>query len=142
MRNRLLISALGAAALAGAAALFLAPRPAAPDRPQTVHAGLAAEAALVARAGDVLFKTDGGLWGRIADSFSEQGEGFGHVGLVAESVGGALVVIHAGGDPVSSEGRVQETPLEEFLATSKAAALYRPALSDAERAGTLAFAAG
>lgn len=95
----------------------------------------------IARAGDVVFKSEGGLWGRIADSFSARGEGFGHVGLVATDAAGALVVIHAGGDPVSRAGRVQATAFADFLKASKMAALYRPALDEAGLAAALAYAA-
>lgn len=87
-----------------------------------------AEARASARPGDVLFKNGGGIWGALAARFSENDDGYGHVGIVSIAADGGLVVIHAGGDPVTRNGRVQETGLDEFLGASKAAALYRPLL--------------
>jgi hypothetical protein len=139
MRRRFVI--FGAAALLGVAAAF-APIPGGQSEKNASSeaTALVEDAARLAKAGDVLFKSDGGLWGRLADSFSRSHPGFGHVGLVAIGADGALSVIHAGGDPISREGRVQETPLEAFLARATIAALYRPSLSADEAATSLAFA--
>lgn len=135
MRGRLI---LAAAALTGAAWFTLRAK----DEPadEAPAPALAAEALELARPGDVVFKADGGVWGRLADSFSDDGEGYGHVGIVSAAADGALRVIHAGGDPLSREGRVQETPLTDFLGAAKIAALYRPVLAGEALDRALAFA--
>jgi uncharacterized protein YycO len=86
---------------------------------------LAGEALTAARPGDALFKRASGFWGRLAASFSDNSDGYGHVGIVAADAAGRLVVIHAGGDPATRNGRVQATPLADFLYGAKGAAIYR-----------------
>ena len=87
-----------------------------------------ADIALQARPGDVLFKSDaGGFWGNMARAFSKTDDRYGHVGVVVGSPSGGHHVIHAGGDPVSREGRVRSDPLRTFLEGVEDAALYRPA---------------
>ena len=98
------------------------------------------EAGDAAQPGDVLFKSGGGLWGRLAANFSETDKSYGHVGVVARDAQGALIVIHAGGDPVSGEGRVMTDAFEHFLGASDRAALYRPRLAGDERDGFIAYA--
>lgn len=93
-----------------------------------------------ARAGDVLFKSGDGFWGVMAARFSRENEGFGHVGLVVAGEDGALAVIHAGGDPLAGDGRVQRARLDDFLRRSTSAALYRPRLDEAALALALAYA--
>lgn len=101
---------------------------------------LVAEARARALPGDVLFKDGGGLWGSLAAGFSENDDGYGHVGLVAAGADGGLVVIHAGGDPATPSGRVQEASLDFFLRSARAAALYRPKIDSARAGAALAYA--
>ncbi len=132
--------AVAALAAGGGAALVL--QRASADVARTpVPQELLEQALAAARPGDALFKDGAGLWGRLAAQFSENRDGFGHLGLVARDGNGRLIVIHAGGDPVSGEGRVQETLLADFLAQSRAAALYRPRISAAASGEALAYAA-
>lgn len=98
------------------------------------------EARLAARPGDVLFKSGGGMWGVLAANFSTRDRTYGHVGVVAEGAGRGLVVIHAGGDPVSRQGRVMASPFDEFLGASSRAALYRPRLDQPHVAAFIAAA--
>ncbi len=81
------------------------------------------------------------FWARLAARFNADGEGFGHVGIVAAGDDGALIVIHAGGDPARADGRVQEAELTAFLATAREAALYRPLADEAGIAALIAYAA-
>lgn len=91
--------------------------------------------------GDILFKSAaGGFWGNLAGAFSENDGRFGHVGIVARSGAGALTVIHAGGDPVSREGRVRADPIGHFLEGVSAAALYRPGTAGMDLAPMLVYA--
>jgi uncharacterized protein YycO len=87
----------------------------------------------------VLFKSARGLWGALAAGFNADGEGFGHVGMIVETQEGALAVVHAGGDPATPSGRVQESSLDLFLADAKSAALYRPSLTEGEIVREVAF---
>lgn len=135
---RLLIAA-GAAILLAAGFLLARPGPSA--SPAETGALIAAARA-EARPGDVLFKSGDGFWGAMAARFSRSDEGFGHVGLVAPGEDGALVVIHAGGDPLAGDGRVQRASLDEFLRRATSAALYRPALDEAALGAALAYAEG
>jgi hypothetical protein len=109
-----------------------------------VEAGAPLELIAGARAaalpGDVLFKKGRGFWGSLAARFSDNADGYGHVGLVARGADGALIVIHAGGDPVTRDGRVQKTGFDDFLGSSMAAALYRPHQDDVNAAAALAYA--
>jgi len=98
------------------------------------------EARLAARPGDVLFKSGGGMWGVLAANFSTRDRTYGHVGVVAETAEGVVVVIHAGGDPASRQGRVMASPFDEFLGASSRAALYRPRLDGARTGLLLAYA--
>jgi len=138
LRHRFLIAVLAAAVvLPAAAAVFSAPPP---RRDRPVPPALLPEAAATARPGDALFKDGAGLWGALASRFSDNDDGFGHVGLVARAPDGSLVVIHAGGDPASRQGRVQETPLTDFLAYARSAALYRPRVDDRTSAAAVSYA--
>lgn len=87
---------------------------------------LVAAAEAKARPGDILFKSGGRFWGRLGARFSSIDHTYGHVGIVVLTRDGTLGVIHAGGDPLSPEGRVLTDPLPFFLGASSAAALYRP----------------
>lgn len=62
------------------------------------------------------------------------------MGIVATDEAGSLIVIHAGGDPISREGRVQRAALASFLERATVSALYRPALAEPQIAGALEFA--
>jgi ABC-type sugar transport system substrate-binding protein len=93
-----------------------------------------------AREGDVVFKNGGGVWGSLAARFSENDDGYGHVGIVSLRPDGEVIVIHAGGDPVTRNGRVQESEFDKFLGAAKGAALYRPHLDDASAARALTYA--
>lgn len=99
------------------------------------------EARLAARPGDVLFKSGGGMWGVLAAEFSTRDRTYGHVGVVARGAGGGFVVIHAGGDPASRQGRVMASPFDEFLGASTRAGLYRPRLDEPQITAFLAAAA-
>lgn len=103
------------------------------------NAAFIEDALAEARPGDVLFKNGGGLWGRLAARFSENDDGYGHVGMVDTGPDGALVVIHAGGDPATGNGRVQATGLAQFLRAAKGAALYRPKLDAPHAAIALSY---
>lgn len=101
---------------------------------------MVAAIAAAAEPGDVLFKSDaGGFWGNMARAFSETDGRYGHVGVVARDAAGALCVIHAGGDPVSREGRVRSDSLAGFLAGVEAAALYRARAKARARGAMLAY---
>jgi hypothetical protein len=142
LRPRVAIFAAALAAAGGAYIAFAAQaglkRP--PEAGQEVRIRMIGEASAAARPGDVLFKSGGGLWGKLAANFSHTDKTYGHVGVVARNADGALVVIHAGGDPVSGEGRVKTDALEHFLGASNKAALYRPLLAEAELEGFIAYA--
>ncbi len=91
--------------------------------------------------GDVLFKSDaGGFWGNAARAFSAGDDRFGHVGIIVKTSAGALSVVHAGGDPVSREGRVRADPIDAFLAGVETAALYRPDADPRGLARMIAYA--
>lgn len=140
LRRRALIAGAAAALAAAAAAL----------RPGAVSVSSTADASAppsfddllsVAAPGDVLFKSSaGGFWGNMASAFSAGDDRFGHVGIVARTGTGALTVIHAGGDPVSREGRVRADPIVLFLSGVEAAALYRPDAEQAVLTSMLAYA--
>jgi len=93
-----------------------------------------------AHRGDIVFKNGGGFWGVLAARFSDNDDGYGHVGIVDLDDDGGLVVIHAGGDPVTRNGRVQKSGLDEFLGASVGAALYRPRLDEAAASRALVYA--
>lgn len=130
-----------ALAFAGAALAYQSSQPPAAEL-HTPHDRLVMieNAAAAAQPGDVLFKSGGGLWGRLAANFSSTDRRYGHVGLVAAGTDGYLMVIHAGGDPASREGRVMREPLTHFLGASERAALYRPALGEDALANLVSFA--
>ncbi len=102
---------------------------------------LVEEARAAAKPGDVLFKDGGGVWGTLAAHFSDNDDGYGHVGVVVLAEDGALSVIHAGGDPVGGNGRVQVSEFNEFLGASEAAAIYRPSVSEGETTAALSYLA-
>lgn len=102
---------------------------------------LLVEARAAAQSGDVIFKDGGGVWGTLAARFSHNDDGYGHVGVVSLDGDGLLFVIHAGGDPVSGEGRVQWSAFDQFLGASEAAALYRPAVETEAADAALAYLA-
>ncbi len=136
MRGRVVV-------LAGLVAALATASPARPDRetvaaspPAFVGAALAA-----ARPGDVLFKAEPMFWARLAARFNADGEGFGHVGIVADGGDGALIVIHAGGDPARADGRVQEADFAVFLRSASEAALYRPQADETGVGVLIAYAA-
>lgn len=129
--------ALGGGALAAGGTQF---SPSFPSRAEASTDGLSARAFAAARPGDVLFKDGGGFWGGLAARFSSNDDGYGHVGIVAAADDGGLVVIHAGGDPVSQDGRVQKTPFDSFIGASRAIGLYRPALDEAALSRALDYA--
>lgn len=134
-----------AAGPAGEGAFTAPPRAEARDLVEEARAearGLVEEARAEARAGDVLFKSGDGFWGVMAARFSRENQGFGHVGLVVAGKDGALAVIHAGGDPMAGDGRVQAASLDDFLRRSTSAALYRPLLDEPALALVLAYAEG
>lgn len=81
------------------------------------------------------------MWGALAARFSDNGDGYGHVGVVSLDADGGLFVIHAGGDPISGDGRVQWSAFDGFIGSSKAAALYRPAVDAAAADTALAYLA-
>lgn len=97
------------------------------------------EARSAALPGDVIFKKGDGLWGRLAARFSDNDDGYGHVGIVDQR-DGELVVIHAGGDPATRNGRVQESRFSDFLGAARAAALYRPLLDEKGAGAELDYA--
>jgi hypothetical protein len=139
--------ATGRASRLAAAALLAASAGAsfASDAPAALESPLATEAKAAARPGDVLFKSASGLWGRLAARANADGEGYAHVGIVAEGRDGSLIVVHAGGDPSRrraqrSDWRVRASRFEAFLEKAKSAALYRPMADDAQIARALAYA--
>jgi hypothetical protein len=127
------------AGLAAAAAAAAPVRPA--TTPAAAPAGFIGEARAAARPGDVLFKAEPMFWARLAARFNADAEGFGHVGLVAEGADGALIVIHAGGDPARADGRVQATDFGVFLRAATDAALYRPRTDEEGLGRAIAYAA-
>lgn len=139
MRGALLIVA-GVAAAAAAAALATPRKTPDPAR-GAAPPGFIGEARAAARPGDVLFKAEPMFWARLAARFNADAEGFGHVGLVAQGADGALVVIHAGGDPAQADGRVQSADFDDFLSAATDAALYRPRTDEEGLGRALAYAA-
>jgi hypothetical protein len=142
LRNAVIAGAAALVAASGAVVLLWnsVPRAGEPEG-SVARTRLVDEARSSARPGDVIFKDGGGVWGRLAASFSANGDGYGHVGVVTLDAAGGLSVIHAGGDPVSGDGRVQSSGLEHFLGASKAAALYRPRVEGEEAEFALAYLA-
>lgn len=132
---RVVLILAGLAAVAAAASI----RPG--KAPAAAPAGFIGAARAAARPGDVLFKAEPMLWSRLAARFNADGEGFGHVGLVAEGADGALIVIHAGGDPARADGRVQAAGFDVFLRAATDAALYRPRTDEAGLGRATAYAA-
>lgn len=140
MRNRRTLISLATIAALSVAALAWWAR--SPEPPQVIGKASNLKSILAAAApGDVLFKdAAGGFWGNAARSFSSNDDGYGHVGIIAKNPAGALVVIHAGGDPVSRNGRVRIDPINQFLQRVNAAALYRPTIEQNELSAMLTYA--
>lgn len=92
-----------------------------------------------ARPGDILFKSGAGLWGSLAKRLSDKDKSFGHVGVIVFSDDGRIFVVHAGGDPLSSQGKVQKSAFDVFLRETTEAALYRPKMDGAGIEKLIAF---
>jgi hypothetical protein len=82
--------------------------------------------------GDLVFRAYDGFWGRLAASFSRRDRRYSHVGILVAG-GNRAVVVHADGNPLRGEPRLQSTPLAQWLLGSERAGLYRLAVSDDAR---------
>lgn len=90
--------------------------------------------------GDIVFRRAPGLWGDMAAAFSTRERRFSHAGIVVRQ-GGAILIVHAAGDPTARSGRVIAEPVASFFAGVADAAAYRLRQPRATRA-RIAAAAG
>lgn len=77
-----------------------------------------------AQPGDLIFISAGGTWSDLARFLSRHEQLYSHVGVIARE-NGAMVVIHAGGNPMHTEAGVHADSVLYFMNTVTRVGLYR-----------------
>lgn len=84
------------------------------------------------QSGDMIFRAGKGRWSAYFSDVSQRDKRFSHVGIIAASESGCLVV-HASADDRSGVGTVRADPLESFVSNHDDIAIFRLRVDDVTR---------